>query len=88
MFSFHVGVATTVSSALSIFSLFLVKTNVISLALSCTFPPSIHIFVPLTLVSGFTGTSSVESLPGTLGIITVAVFIIVFSSTTSDSTTV
>ena len=53
MFPSHVGVTSTVSSTLPGFVLVLVNTNVISVVLSCSLPPSIHVFVPITFIFSF-----------------------------------
>ena len=53
VFPFHTTVASTVSSTLPGFVLVLVNTNLISVALLCVFPPSIHVFVPLISILSF-----------------------------------
>ena len=86
VFPFHVGVISTVS----VFPFaVLVNVNLTSVALLCSFPPSIHVLLPLTLVSGFTGTlsSSSPSL-GPSGTVAVATLYIFSKLAASSSVTV
>ena len=86
MLLFHSGVALTISDFP--FAV-LVSVNVISLALSCDFSPSIHVFVPLTLVSGFIGTIlSKSSSVGPFGTVAVATLYIKSKFVISVSVTV
>ena len=82
----HVGVTFTIS----VFPFaILVNVNLTSSALLCVLPPSTHVFVPLTLVSGFTGTlSSSSSSLGPSGTVTVATLYIFSKFAVSFSVTV